>query len=286
MGSFFSFNKQEQRGTLYLAIILVVLQGLVFIADRVPRQDNEVSLMDAALLTELDSMKKAVIQQRKAAIYPFNPNYLSDFKAYTLGISPEEIDRLFAYRKTGKYIQSAAQFQEVTQVSDSLLTELQPYFKFKQANFDQQKTIYTQEFPSKKEVRVKDLNSATAMELKAVYGIGEKLSVRIVKFRDRLGGFLANEQLYDVYGLDSITVEKTLKRFQVIKVPRIEKINVLSASVEELASLVYIRRNVAENIVIYRETQGIESLEDLKAVEGFPTDKITRIGLYLSLKKD
>jgi len=242
--------------------------------------------MDAALLTELDSMKKAVIQQRKAAIYPFNPNYLSDFKAYTLGISPEEIDRLFAYRKTGKYIQSAAQFQEVTQVSDSLLTELQPYFKFKQANFDQQKTIYTQEFPSKKEVRVKDLNSATAMELKAVYGIGEKLSVRIVKFRDRLGGFLANEQLYDVYGLDSITVEKTLKRFQVIKVPRIEKINVLSASVEELASLVYIRRNVAENIVIYRETQGIESLEDLKAVEGFPTDKITRIGLYLSLKKD
>jgi len=242
--------------------------------------------MDAALLTELDSMKKAVIQQRKAAIYPFNPNYLSDFKAYTLGISPEEIDRLFAYRKTGKYIQSAAQFQEVTQVSDSLLTELQPYFKFKQANFDQQKTIYTQEFPSKKEARVKDLNSATAMELKAVYGIGEKLSVRIVKFRDRLGGFLANEQLYDVYGLDSITIEKTLKRFQVIRVPRIEKINVLSASVEELASLVYIRRNVAENIVIYRETQGIESLEDLKAVEGFPTDKITRIGLYLSLKKD
>jgi len=286
VGSFFSFNKQEQHGTLYLAIILVVLQGLIFIADRVPRQDNEVSLMDAALLTELDSMKKAVIQQRKTAIYPFNPNYFSDFKAYTLGISPEEIDRLFAYRKTGKYIQSAAQFQEVTQVSDSLLTELQPYFKFKQANFDQQKTIYTQEFPSKKEARVKDLNSATAMELKAVYGIGEKLSVRIVKFRDRLGGFLANEQLYDVYGLDSITVEKTLKRFQVIKVPRIEKINVLSASVEELASLVYIRRNVAENIVIYRETQGIESLEDLKAVEGFPTDKITRIGLYLSLKKD
>ena len=286
MGSFFSFNKQEQRGTLYLAIILVVLQGLVFIADRVPRQDNEVSLMDAALLIELDSMKKAVIQQRKTAIYPFNPNYLSDFKAYTLGISPEEIDRLFAYRKTGKYIQSAAQFQEVTQVSDSLLTELQPYFKFKQTNYDQQKTIYTQEFPSKKEARVKDLNSATAMELKAVYGIGEKLSVRSVMFRGGLGGFLANEQLYDVYGLDSITVEITLKRFQVIKVPRIEKINVLSASVEELASLVYIRWNVAENIVIYRETQGIKSLEDLKAVEGFPTDKITRIGLYLSLKKD
>ena len=286
MGSFFSFNKQEQRGTLYLVIILVVLQGLVFIADRFSRQDNEVSLIDAALISELDSIKQVVIQQRKTAIYPFNPNYLSDFKAYTLGISPEEIDRLFAFRKTGKYIQSTAQFQEVTQVSDSLLTALQPYFKFKQVNFDKQKTVYNQDSPSKKEARVKDLNSATAAELKAVYGIGEKLSVRIVKFRDRLGGFLLNEQLYDVYGLDSVTVEKALKRFQVIQVPKIEKINLLSASVEELASLIYIRRNVAENIVIYRETQGIESLEDLKAVEGFPTDKITRIGLYLSLKKD
>ncbi|MEM8765529.1 MAG: helix-hairpin-helix domain-containing protein [Bacteroidota bacterium] len=286
MGSFFSFNKQEQRGTLYLVFILVVLQGLVFISDRVPSEESEVSLIEASLIDELDSIKQVVIQQRKVEIYPFNPNYLSDFKAYTLGISPEEIDRLFAFRKTGKYIQSASQFQDVTQVSDSLLITLQPYFKFKQTNFDKQKTIYDNQEPTKKEARVKDLNSVTASELKKVYGIGEKLSVRIIKFRDRLGGFLIDEQLYDVYGLDSATVEKTLKRFRVLQVPKIDKINLLTASAEELASLVYIRRNVAENIVVYRETNGIESLEDLKDVDGFPTDKIIRIGLYLSLKKD
>ncbi|MEL6975059.1 MAG: helix-hairpin-helix domain-containing protein [Bacteroidota bacterium] len=286
MGSFFSFNKQEQRGTLYLVVILVVLQGLVFISDIGPSEEKQVSLLDASLISELDSMKKAVIQQRKAEIYPFNPNYFSDFKAYTLGISPEEIDRLFAFRKTGKYIESASHFQEVTQVSDSLLATLLPYLKFKQTSFDKQKTAYKHQIVSKKELEVKDLNSATAAELKRVYGIGEKLSLRIVKFRDRLGGFLANEQLYDVYGLDSATVEKTLKRFQVLKVPKIEKIDVLTASAKELASLVYIRWEVAENIVVFRETNGIESLEDLKAVEGFPTDKITRIGLYLSLKKD
>ncbi|MEM6894356.1 MAG: helix-hairpin-helix domain-containing protein [Bacteroidota bacterium] len=286
MGSFFSFNKQEQRGTLYLVIILIVLQGMVFISDWVPSEESEVGLIDASLIDELDSIKQVVVQQRKAEIYPFNPNYLSDFKAYTLGISPEEIDRLFAFRKTGKYIQSASQFQDVTQVSDSLLITLQPYFKFKQTNFDQQKTIYDNQEPTKKEARVKDLNSVTASELKKVYGIGEKLSVRIIKFRDRLGGFLIDEQLYDVYGLDSATVEKTLKRFRVLQVPKIDKINLLTASAEELASLVYIRRNVAENIVVYRETNGIESLEDLKDVDGFPTDKIIRIGLYLSLKKD
>ncbi|MEO1487550.1 MAG: helix-hairpin-helix domain-containing protein, partial [Bacteroidota bacterium] len=148
------------------------------------------------------------------------------------------------------------------------------------------KTINNHQVFSEKPTRVKDLNSVTAAELKKIYGIGEKLSTRIVKFRDRLGGFLVNEQLYDVYGLDSITVEKTLERFQVMQVPKIEKINVHTASAEELTSLVYIRRDVAENIVIFRETNGIESLEDLKAVEGFPTDKIIRIGLYLSLKKD
>lgn len=45
-----------------------------------------------------------------------------------------------------------------------------------------------------------DINAATAEDFKTINGIGEKLSARIVKFRDRLGGFLTSEQLYDVYG--------------------------------------------------------------------------------------
>ncbi|MEO1486232.1 MAG: hypothetical protein AAFU57_10805 [Bacteroidota bacterium] len=120
--------------------------------DSIQSEEQPLSLVDTALINELDSLKQAVIQERKAEIYPFNPNYLTDFKAYTLGISPEEVDRLFAFRKNGEYIQSTAQFQEVTQVSDSLLFTLQLYFKFKQTNFAKQKTINNHQVFSEKPI--------------------------------------------------------------------------------------------------------------------------------------
>jgi hypothetical protein len=40
-----------------------------------------------------------------------------------------EIDRLLAFRKENKYVNSAKEFQNVTKVSDSLLND-GPYFKF------------------------------------------------------------------------------------------------------------------------------------------------------------
>ena len=134
--------------------------------------------------------------------------------------------------------------------------------------------------------KVKDLNEATAEELMTIYGIGEKLSARIVKFRDRLGGFLVDEQLYDVYGLEPDVVERTFGRFKVLNPPKIEKININEASVSQISKLVYLQRSVAQSIVDYRNLNGgITSFDELSKIENFPIEKIDRIALYLSLKK-
>ncbi len=71
----------------------------------------------------MDSLKN---HQPKASlkIYPFNPNYMTDYKGYTLGLSTAELDRLFVFRKKGNFVNSAKDFQTVTQVSDSLLNEI------------------------------------------------------------------------------------------------------------------------------------------------------------------
>jgi hypothetical protein len=63
-------------------------------------------------------------------MYPFNPNFITDFKGYKLGLSVAEMNRLLAFRKTNKYVNSASEFQAVTKVSDALLQEISPYFKF------------------------------------------------------------------------------------------------------------------------------------------------------------
>ena len=40
---------------------------------------------------------------KKDTIYPFNPNFISDYKGYKLGMSIQEIDRLHQYRAQNKY---------------------------------------------------------------------------------------------------------------------------------------------------------------------------------------
>jgi DNA uptake protein ComE-like DNA-binding protein len=200
-----------------------------------------------------------------------------------LGLSTSELDRLFAYRTQGRFVNSVEEFQTVTQISDSLLNEISSYFEFPDWVGKNQSSKKKISFV-KKEKGTKDLNSATAEDLMEVYGIGETLSERIVKFRDRLGGFLVNEQLYDVYGLKPEVAEKALLKFQVIKVPTLDKININKAGIEELSQLIYINKSLASNIIDYRDKNGsFASFQELSNVDAFPTEKLDRIALYLSL---
>ncbi len=48
---------------------------------------------------EVDSLRIA-LELKAPKIFPFNPNYITDYKGYSLGMSNEEIDRLHQFRAT------------------------------------------------------------------------------------------------------------------------------------------------------------------------------------------
>ncbi|WP_244275723.1 ComEA family DNA-binding protein [Maribacter dokdonensis] len=245
-------------------------------------------ILESSLQVQVDSLKTIAAKNNKERVYPFNPNFITDFKGYSLGMTIEEIDRLHEYRKRNKFVNSAEEFQEVTKVSDSLLNVINKDFKFPEwtQNAKPKSTHESRSIKSEKvnKVVLKDLNTVTAQDLQKISGIGEKLSARIIKFRDRLGGFLIDEQLYDVYGLEKDVVKRTLKEFRVISKPKIVKINVNIATASELSKLIYLQKHVSESIVNYRNLNGsINSLNELSKIENFPIERIDRIALYLSL---
>ncbi|WP_076456492.1 ComEA family DNA-binding protein [Zobellia uliginosa] len=289
--SHFRFNKQERSGIFYLLFIIIALQIGFFVLRNVTAERGDSSFwLDSRLQSEIDSLKARSQQKDSVKIYPFNPNYITDYKGYTLGMSIDEIDRLHRFRKAGKFVNSVEGFQEVTGVSDSLLRAISPYFKFPDWVQKKERTrrgVATSGIRERNygvNLEVRDLNAVTAQELQEIDGIGETLSARIVKFRNRLGGFLVNEQLYDVYGLKPEVVERTLGRFQVLKKPVVEKININTASAKSLSKLVYIQKGVAESIVNYRNDNGnLVSFDELSKIENFPIEKIDRIKLYLAL---
>jgi len=290
--SHFWYNNSQRNGIFFLVLLIISLQLIYFFI--IPKfvgvsNEDATNLHSEEIIQfqkEIDSLKAIELEKRKPKIYPFNPSFLTDYRGYRLGMSTEEIDRLLQHRAKGKYINSVNQFQQVTQVSDSLLETIKPFFKFPDwvtnKKRSQKNTVALSSIKSSENVTIKDLNSATAEELKAVRGIGEKLSQRIVKYRNKLGGFLINEQLYEVWGLDKEVADKVLTRFSIINKPTLEKINVNTATFKEVLSIIYIDYELTKKIFNYRdEVAELQSLEELKKIDEFPLEKFDRIALYL-----
>lgn len=287
--SHFKFNKQERSGIFFLILFLIIIQVGYVVYDSYQINEKYPLNIDSNFQVRIDSLKNVALKNDTVKVYPFNPNYISDFKGYTLGMSTDEIDKLHHFRKTNKFVNSAEEFQDVTNISDSLLQVISPFFKFPEWTTKQE--YKPSKVSSKKNVNTttenvvfKDLNTTTAEELRVVNGVGEKLSARIIKFRKRLGGFLVDDQLFEVYYLDEEVAKRILKQFKVISKPNIVKININTATAYELSKLIYIQKEVAERIVNYRNLNGsIKSLNELLKIEEFPAERIDRINLYLSL---
>ncbi|HET8803695.1 MAG TPA: helix-hairpin-helix domain-containing protein [Aequorivita sp.] len=284
--SHFAFNRSQRNGIFLLVLIIIILQLVYFFVDFSseedisPQQKQQISQFQQ----EMDSLKRIASEEKKEQIFPFNPNYIADFKGYTLGMSVEEIDRLLAYRKAGKWINSAEDFQKVTGVSDSLLNEISPYFQFPEW-VNNSKTTYPKRANSEviSETRI-DLNEVTAEQLKNISGIGDILSERIIKYRNSLGGFKNNLQLYDVYGLSPEVAEKVLQKFPLQDAGAIEKKDLNSISVLELSEMPFFDYELARKVIEYRKLRGgIKNFEELAKIKGFPSEKIDRIKLYLSI---
>ena len=267
-----------------MVIIIIVLQAIYYFLD-FSTEDSAESLNPEeleAFQAQIDSIKLARAEADSVKIYPFNPNYITDFKGYTLGMSVEEIDRLHRFRDRDKWINSAKDFQKVTGVSDSLLASISPYFKFPDWVIEAEKKKSKVKVTTP--ISVSDLNKAEAEELQKVNGIGEVLANRIVNYRTKIGGFRSELQLKDIYGLNYETREKLQRQFRVTEKENFSLININQARLLELVEVPYIKYELAREIIDYRQLhEKIESFEELSKIESFPSDKIDRIQLYLSL---
>lgn len=289
MHSRFVLNSEQRMGVVGLVLIILILSGVIIWLQHQPSNFKRSSsdLEEENLVQNfIDSIKKSnKINRDTAVIFPFNPNFISDYKGYTLGMSPEEIDRLHEFRERDKWVNSAEEFQQITQVSDSLLKEIAPNFKFPEW-VEKEKNV-TKAAVSNRALSFeekKDLNTATAEELMEVKGVGEVLSKRITRYRAKLNGFVADLQLKDIYGLNYETRQNILAQFTVKDSESVEKIDLNNAEVSELLEVVYFDYELARKIIDYRIThEGITSFEELAKIDGFPIDRMDQLKLYVEI---
>ena len=279
------FSKAHRTGLVVLFLVIFALQCIYIFVDFTPKEDP---LADVhkwnKIQVVVDSLKNDK-KNFKTKIYPFNPNFISDYKGYQLGMSVAEIDRLFEFRNSNKYVNSAQEFQQVTKVSDSLLATISPYFKFPDWITNKKTTTFQKydNFKNAEKLVVKDINLATAEDLMKVFGVGPALSERILVERKKFGAFLSMNQIDYIWGLSPEVIENTKKHFKIINPPEISKIKINDVSIKELQQFPYFNYNIAKKIVVYRSMNGtIQSVGDLTKIKDFPVEKTEIIALYLA----
>ena len=285
---FYTYFSNQQRLAIVVLILGILSLQLVWVSHR-ELQTDTFSIPHETYLKFQKEKDSLIADQRQSStpkLYPFNPNYITDYKGYTLGMTAKEIDRLHAYRAKNKWVNTTKEFQRITKVPDSLLDKIAPYFKFPDWVTNSPQKLRSSPYAFEKSFEQKiDLNKATANQLQKVYGIGAFYSERIVRYRDSFeGGFISDVQLQGIHGLTSEVIENILKEFTV-KTPRlINKINLNSATIDQLVSIEYIGYELAYEIVELRMLRdGYNAIKELTKVKGFPKEKLEIIKLYLSL---
>lgn len=283
----FKFTREQRLGIVVLFGLIILLQmGYYFVDFSVIPNKSEQEKQWVSVQAEIDALKS----NRKfqpAKIYLFNPNFISDYKGYKLGMSVQEIDRLFAFRKQNKYVNSREEFQKVTLVSDSLLLAIAPFFKFPDwvtnKNVAKQNIKFSYPAFAKKEKPILlDINLASKEDLIKIYGIGEAIATRILKLKENLGGFVSMLQMKDVWGLSDEVILNVNLHFKIFKMPNPIKIDINNASLKELSQFYYFKYPLSREIVTFRSMNGdFKDIEDLIKIKGFPVDKSKIIDLYL-----
>lgn len=231
-----------------------------------------------------------------AALFHFNPNTASVDDLRRLGLDERLSNRIAAYRRKGGVFTVKSDLLKIYGVDSALYNRLYGYIQLPSsavAKKERSASAVRRETSDRSAVARKnkqpeqkfDINTADTLQLKSVYGIGSKLAARIIRFRDALGGFVRPDQLFEVYGLDSVTVSRLLDVGTIASDFTPDKININTASEKRLSMHPYISYRLARALVSYRFQHGdFPDVNDIKKLSALEPGELDRVLPYLKVK--
>lgn len=286
---YFSFSKKELNGLLILLLLmLIVIVSPMFYQPSIisPKIDIAAFKEEAAAFEQSLQQERVysyrdthAVKKKQAAIayFNFDPNDLPAAKWLKLGLSEKQISVIKNYEAKGGKFYSKADVQKMYVITKTQFSALEPYIQIDARRFAKGGIA--------KKVLVKiDINLADSSDLEQVRGIGPAFAARIVKYRDRLGGFYSLTQLKEVYGVDSANFASWSPQL-ILENPPLRKININEAAFEDLKRHPYLNFKQINAILQYRKQHGAYAdMQDLRKV-GILSDEILRkIAPYLSFQ--
>ena len=128
-----------------------------------------------------------------------------------------------------------------------------------------------------------NLNKIDSSDLLKVTGIGPSYAHRILKYRERLGGFVRIDQLKEIYGM---TIEKydQIKPQFIIELSDIKKVDLNNASFKDLMRHPYSSYELAKAICRFRTKYGkIDNVDDILKAGVIADTSFRKLQPYLAV---
>ena len=315
---YFSFTRQERRGIAVLCILIILCWCVPIIVEYL-HQDKQVDFSvfekEVTLFQQQqDSLKLTITSNRDnrknpystnilnarelPEPFPFDPNALKDEDWQKLGVPSKVIHTIQNYRKAGGQFYKKEDLKKIYGLSGEIYQHLEPYIRITQNKALKNKktdiisdTTYAgrpaqTDFSKNKykdENLVIDVNTADSVQWMKLRGIGPALSSRIIRFRHSLGGFYKIEQIAEVYGLPDSTFQRIKQQLNILSFD-LKKLNINTATVEELKSHPYIGYRLAASIKAFRDQHGpFKNIEDLQQLQLVNDQIYLKLAAYLTV---
>lgn len=305
--NYFGFSSTETRGLLLMLLVIVGSIGFQqWMENDEAVGSTTISDYDKLnlLISQLDEIETKKIKEdaqkptiRSASLtrYAFDPNILSVAGLIELGVPNYLAKRIDKYRTKGGRFYKSEDLLKIYNFPGALYKDLEPYIKiaktektaFKkpkpELDIENRVVAKTEEKILKSAIKF-DINKADTLTLMNLKGIGQKLSARIVSYRDKLGGIHSLSQLDDVYHINDLAVASLNSLAFVDSSFNVRKVDINKADFKTILAHPYIDYETTKAIVNHRRIYGdFSSIDQLKEVYQIKEETLVKILPYLDI---
>lgn len=265
MKTYFDFSKKERIGVLLLCSLLLVLififnvESQQFLPSGLEVDPADIEYIQLSSATEKkigdDAGDKTIADKDNWSL--FDPNDLDKQGWTELGFSEKQALSILNYKNNYGPFKKKSDIKKLYVVSDEKFNELEPFIQFKQEVIEDRDAAQSAAIIEIKENKVL-INQATQEELIALPQIGPVYAERIMKFRDKLGGFVTTAQYDDLYISDE--AKKSLNIFASLDTNNVRKVDINNASKQELKHIPGSSWELVAMILKEREKSTLEHL--------------------------
>ena len=230
------------------------------------------------------SSEKNYYTKSKGEVFYFDPNTATVSDWMRLGIREKTAETIQKYISKGGHFYKPDDIGKIWGLHKDDIDRLLPYVRIEDNEKDvaNKSTGFVSAY-NKPPVQVVDINVSDTAAFISLPGIGSKLAQRIIAFREKLGGFYSVEQVKETYGLPDSTFQK-IKSKLILSGSAVKHININTATLDEMKTHPYIRYNLANAIIQYKNQHGnFSSVTDLKKIMLVTDDIFNKVSPYLTV---